>query len=122
MVGRSLGWCMALGMVGLAVIAATAPGPTSRLYGIRQDDAGGRAWVRAAGVRDAGLAGILGVSLARGDDAAAALTMGATAAIAVTDAANVLSHGMARPVLQLAIHASGILGGLGGAALLARGR
>jgi hypothetical protein len=120
---RIIGWGLVLGMAALGVAAAAKPQAVSVVYGVPKGGMTGmtgNTWVRAAGMRDLGLAGILGSALARGDDPAAAAAMIATGAIAVTDLGNVVKVRGMMPAWPVAIHISGILGGLIGGARLAR--
>lgn len=121
MLGTWLTWFFTIGMTGLGVFACAAPRPTSALYGVPQHDVAGWAWVRAAGLRDLGLAGMLAWFLIHGEHDAAAVVSIGTGIIAVTDFTNVVSVRGLGPVLSLAVHASGIgMGILGGILLLAR--
>lgn len=121
MFGTWLTWLFTLGMCGLGVAACVAPRPVSALYGVPEHDPSGWAWVRAAGLRDLGLAAILVWFLGHGAHDAAAIVAIATGLVAVTDFANVVSLRGFSPVLALSVHASGIGAGiLGGGLLLAR--
>src|SRR5687768_12882554 len=103
MIGSWLGWMFTIGMVGLGVSACAAPRPTSALYGVPQADDGGRAWVRAAGLRDLGLSLILGWFLISGAYDAAAVVTIATGLVAVTDVVNVVVTRGLTPVLPLVV-------------------
>ena len=120
MLGTWLAWLFTIGMTGLGVSACAAPRPTSALYGVPQHDVAGWAWVRAAGLRDLGLAGMLAWFLLQGaHDAAAVVSIG-TGIVAITDFTNVVSLRGLKPLLSLGVHLSGIaLGILAGILLLA---
>lgn len=113
MTGERLGGALALGMAGLGVAACVAPGPTSALYGVPQGraDRDGQAWVRAAGLRDLGLAAALGVLLAERAPRAAGVVCAATACVAIADGTNLIATRGASP-LPLVVHASGVAVGL----------
>jgi hypothetical protein len=115
--GFVLGWLLAIGMAALGVVACLAPGLASALYGVPEDQPAGRAWVRAAGLRDAGLAVALAACLAQGWTGAAGAPCLATALVAIADVANVVAH-RGRAVPQLVTHASGIALGLAAGGLL----
>jgi hypothetical protein len=118
MIGTLLAWLLTIGMALLGVVACLAPRPTSALYGVPQDDRAGFVWVRAAGLRDLGLAAALAVFLAQGWPEAAATLSLATALVAVGDFAGVLALRGSAAALQLSVHASGVALGLAAGVLL----
>lgn len=118
--GEGLAGAFAVGMTGLGVVACVAPGPISGLYGVPQADAYGRAWVRAAGLRDLALAGAIGALLADRSPRAAGVVCVVSGCVAIADAANVLATRGPRPIPH-AVHLSGVgVGLLAGLALLRR--
>jgi hypothetical protein len=118
MLGFTLAWLLALGMALLGVLACALPVPTSRLYGSPQQDRWGIAWVRAAGLRDLGLALALAIFLGSGAPRAAAVIALATALVAGGDFASIAAlRGRTAP-LPLLVHASGIAMGAASAAAL----
>jgi hypothetical protein len=117
MIGTALGALLAVGMFGLGAGACVAPRSFSSLYGAPQWGAGGLALVRAAGLRDLGLAGILAVLLAM-DPVTAAIPAACAAAVAAGDLINVLTL-RRRQGIPLATHLTGVAVGVAAAALLA---
>lgn len=118
MIGFVLAAALTGGMALLGVVATGAPRFASGLYGVRAEDAAGAAWVRAAGLRDLGLALALAAFLVYGHPHSAAVLCIATGLIAVGDLANVVGTRGPRPLLPLGTHLSGIVGGLLAGALL----
>lgn len=118
MIGIALGWAIAAGMTGLGIGAAVVPKRLSWIYGIPVYDPASSQWVRAAGFRDVGLAVILVATLLWGDDPVAAVTLLATAGIAVTDFAGVVGLRGLKPRGALAVHSSGVGGGVLAGALV----
>lgn len=121
MVGTLLVGAFALGMLGLGAAAALAPTFASRFYGVPSAHPDARAWIRAAGLRDVGLAAAILAFAPLGDARAAAIVTLATVGIAVADVANVLGTRGPRPLWPLGTHLSGIVLGVAGAAALLSG-
>ena len=118
MVGIILGWLLTIGMTLLGVVTCIWPLPTSRLYGVPLDDALGAAWVRAAGLRDLGIALALAILLCAGSLPAAAAVAFATGGVAVGDFTSVAALRGRAAALPLVVHASGVGMGFASAALL----
>jgi hypothetical protein len=114
----TLGWLFTLGMAALGAVACTLPIPISRLYGMPIDGAAGAVWVRAAGLRDLGLAAALAVFLSSGDASAAGTVALATAGVALGDFAGIATARGRAALLPLSVHFSGIAMGLLSGALL----
>jgi len=119
MTGILLGWLLMLGMAALGAAACILPIATSRLYGMPVDGIAGGIWVRAAGLRDLGLAAALAwfLSTSSGLQAAGIVAL-ATAAIACGDFASIASARGRAALLPLAIHFSGIAMGVASGTLL----
>ena len=119
MLANLIAWAFTAGLFLLGTAACLRPAQTSVLYGVRQQTPDGWAWVRAAGLRDIGLGGMLVALLMLGQREAAAIVCIGTGFIAVTDLLNVWLTRGPRPVLPLLVHASGIVvGGVAGLLLL----
>jgi hypothetical protein len=122
MIGLVMTAAFALGMAALGVVASLLPRPASRLYGVPVDTPSAAAWVRAAGLRDLGLATALAVLLLHGQLSAAGVVSIATGLVAVTDVVNVVGARGPSPIWPLGTHLSGIAVGVGGGLLLLVGR
>jgi hypothetical protein len=107
-------------MAALGAVACAIPIPISSLYGMPVDGTAGAVWVRAAGLRDLGLAAALAVFLSHGEASAAGTVALATAGIALGDFAGIAAARGRSALLPLSVHFSGIaMGLLSGALLLA---
>ena len=118
MIGLLLVGLLTVGMAGIGVFACLFPRLASYLYGVPQEDADGRIWVRAAGVRDLGLVLLLVGFYARGWLEPMAWVAIATGLVAVADLASVLVRRGLLPLPAL-VHASGVATGIVGGVLLA---
>jgi hypothetical protein len=120
-IGFWLAWAFAAGMALLGVGATAAPALCSALYGVPVGGPRPEAWVRAAGLRDLGLAGALAAVLWAGDAGASSALCLATALIAAADLANVVATRGVHPIWPLGTHASGVAVGLAAGVLLLLG-
>jgi hypothetical protein len=127
MVGWTLSWIVVLSLVSLGFGACVAPRRASAQYGIVLDDVRALAFVRAMGVRDLVIGGLLGLmALDRGREALG-WGMGIAALIAAVDLlvvtadqrATVGATGPARAARRL--HAAGAVGLVVAAAVLLAG-
>lgn len=121
MIGLTLAWLLAAGMLALGVATFPLPSWMSRVYGAPTGDPGGLTFVRATGLRDLILGGCLVALLGMGDETGAAVICAGTGLCAVGDLAMVVARRGLSALPQLAVHASGIAMGLVSGALLAAG-
>jgi hypothetical protein len=109
---------LAFGAIGAG--AALAPEKLSANFGIPVEDAAGRAYVRGLGARDAIVGMLIATFLASRNRPALAATLGIAALAGVSDFVVVFRERGSSAAGSLAIHASGTIGLLFVAGLVAR--
>jgi hypothetical protein len=114
--GLALAALVAAGLVTIGTLALLAPELAARGYGVAITDLASRTYVRAAGLRDIVLGGIVVIVRAQASPRTLSCVVALLAVIAAGDLV------LARRSRSVAIHAVGVLGLLVAAALLASGR
>jgi uncharacterized membrane protein (UPF0136 family) len=113
--GLTLAAFVAAGLVTVGTLALLAPDVAARGYGVAVTDPASRTYVRAAGLRDVVIGGIVAIARAQ----ASPRTLAGVVALLTVIAAGDLM--LARRSRAVAIHAVGVLGLVVDAALLASG-
>ncbi len=120
MIATVLAWAAAIALALLGLAAAVYPVPLATLYGASASEANGIVFVRAAGVRDAALAIVLGASVIIRDVPVFVVACCACALVAGADLTIVLRTNRGRLRPQYFAHLFGAIGFIVVAALAAR--
>jgi len=112
----------ACALASLAVGSLVAPSPLAAQYGLPLSDDTSVAYVRAVGMRDLALAGLIFASLRRDDDRALEAVLAACAFVGACDFAIVLRGRGKGAGTSLAIHGAGTAGLIAISGLVRRSR
>lgn len=105
-----LGWIVAGVLVAVGIVALAAPHALARNYGVAADGHAAAGFVRATGIRDLALGGILAATVYVGNLPLVAVFAIAGIAVSCADLFIAWHHGHERRVRPAhAIHASGIV-------------
>lgn len=110
MLGLTGASLVACGFVSLAFGSLLAPEALAETYGLPLEHPSGSSYLRAVGMRDLALGGLLFATLARGDRRAVAALLGWSAFVGATDFAIVAAARGREADRSLAIHGIGTIG------------